>query len=146
MKKRARRWTAVEDDTLRSTVKWGWSDRRIATAMGYSIKAIREHRRMLGLAANGKPGCSHPHSPEARAKIAAHMRKRWQEEPEFRAARLAALGKGAAVSKAARFRPPAKPEDARWYRKLRRTFGVEAARAMLASASVVISPQPDAAS
>lgn len=125
---RAPKWRAEQDDTLRQAIKWGWSDRRIAAAMDYSIKAVRQHRRKLGLAPQGKPGCAHPHTSEVRAVMSERMARQWQD-PEYRAKRLHAVAKAHEVRQATRWRVPAGQE--RWHRKLRRNLGAEAARAAL---------------
>jgi hypothetical protein len=133
---RARQWTASDDAILRTLIAEAkWSDADIAYIMGWSRRnTIGKHRRRLGLPCTAQRGARHGHevTPETRAKIAAAARAIW-DNPETQPRKRRALEMAQDVSRRTRFRTPdfSTPEG-RYYRKVRRNLGAEAARAAVA--------------
>lgn len=124
-----RSWAQSDEATLRRLVDEGKSDREIVQAMGWSLSAIRDRRRALGLKARGKGGGKGwHHSPETRAKISAFNRRRW-DTAEYREMMDPVLKRMRETSMATRVRVP----NTAYYRKLRRVLGAETARKLAAS-------------
>ncbi len=132
---RHRAWLPEDDANLRKFYDEGKIDADIAYILGRSHSSIARHRRAFGLQAKGKPGSkkgSFNHTDEAKAKIGAATRIRWETDENYRVSTMATLQQGRRNSQYNGWHIPTEPDARRYYFKVRKLFGSKYARTAVA--------------
>ncbi len=126
MRRKRRPWTAKDDELITKFNAEGKCDTIIAYIIDRQRADVRKHRLKLGLPARKRPANKGwKHSIEARRKLSASNRRRWQDPAfaEREAERLRALARGRPKT-----RPARGSDDHKLYCKFIRTLGLERAR------------------
>ncbi len=130
-----RPWRAEDDAWLRRFHAEGKTDVDIGEIIDRDRQQVRLHRHKLGLPANcRRTPTGWSHTPEAKAKMAAQNRKRW-ENTEYRAKGIERMKRANEIRLAKMFRAPERGTEAfKVYRKIRTVLGPQAAREQLSAA------------
>lgn len=130
MRRKYRTWTQKEDDLIRKFHAEGKTDTDIGYIIDRRRSVVKVHRERLGLPnlakLGPKPGWHH--NPGACAAVAAENRRRWREDPKFRARAMENLRKGRERQRVTCFRRPTSREDLSLFRRLCHAFDAKVAR------------------